>query len=543
MRTVKLTKMAPVLVIAAFALFLLGQSVRPPAAEAKPTDIITINWVLCVTLTTDLDWDGSGVVDGTDKSVALFDCQGHLDQEDRFDNMIGAIRRLPLAERSPLEDPPTPEDFTAVGKTLEGGPLTPMDSDAGQLHEEDGKMWIIAFVTNDESVGFYADEGRFEATGSSDLICGPAGPDSDVQDEDCDDDGVKGDGVVAFRLDSTDASRGPAIIRVRQDNLEAEDEYTVVGEPNSIELTVNKTVLQTGAQLCRLFKNTSQYLATLGAAEKSPLTAKVTDDDGTALTGAIVTYEIMTEEVPRPEAAMLAQSLVGSEGQSSLVPTLSSALGVGGPMVICGDKDTGTITLRAAISKTANLVGFDPGARERHVEVELKVQGPPTEMVMSASPSSLVCDGTATSAVSATLTDAEGNPAVDGNVVRFDVRALGTVSPIEAKSAGGASTTTVTPLTDVARGVTVNATLMLPTLVVDNEGLSANDISNCEGLTQAYPCPEKEEVWAPNDLEKAFLVECSSGAPQPAPGGAPGGSTAPSISPPSTGDGGYLTGE
>jgi hypothetical protein len=186
---------------------------------------------------------------------------------------------------------------------------------------------------------------------------------------------------------------------------------------------------------------------------------------------------------------------------------------------------------------------LDPAARERDAELEMKVQGPPTEMTLSAAPSSLVCDGTATSAVSATLKDAEGNPAINGNTVRFDVRALGTIAPIEAASADGASTTTVTPLTDVAKGVTVNATLLLPALVEDDEGLTAGDIAACAATIQYFPCPKMTEVLKPNDLEKAFLVECSSGAPQPAPGGAPGGSTAPSISPPSTGDGGYLTGE
>jgi len=539
---VKWTKTALVLAIPALALLLVGQSIRPPAAEAKPVDIITINWVLCVTLDTDLDWNGDGVVNAGDKTTALFACLSHLDDEAVFDNMIGAHRGLPVDEWNPLEDPPTPEDFTAVGRTLAGGDLTPMDSDAGQLHQEDGRMWVIAFVTNDEPVGFYADEGRFARTGRSNLFCGPGpvpNPDFDVTDEDCDDDGVKGDGVVAFRLDSTGASRGSAIIRVRQDNLEAEDQYTVVGEPYRIELTVNKTALQTGAPLCNLFKNTAAYLATLGAPQKSPLSSKVTDNDGTALTGAIVTYEIMSEEVPRPEAARLAQPL-DTSGQSSLTPTLSSALGVVSPMVICGDEEPGAITLRATISKMANGVGFDSEARERHAEVELKVQGPPTEMVMSAAPAGLVCDGTATSAVSATLTDAAGNPALDGNVVRFDVKALGTFSPIEAKSAGGASTTTVTPLTDVARGVTVNATLLFPTLVEDDEGLTADDTSRCAQLTQVYPCPVKEEALAPNDLEKAFLLECSTGAPPPAAGPAPTGSGAPSISPPSTGDGGYL---
>jgi hypothetical protein len=155
-------------------------------------------------------------------------------------------------------------------------------------------------------------------------------------------------------------------------------------------------------------------------------------------------------------------------------------------------------------------------------------------MVLSVSPSSLVCDGTASSTVSATLTDAEGNPALDGNTVRFDVKALGIASPIEAKSAAGAATTKVTPLSDIARGVTVKATLLL----IEGEEQEVDEPE--PGPT---PTPTIEEVLVP-DIEKSILVECASapGAPGvPAPG-APAAGGAPAISPPATGDGGYLQG-
>jgi hypothetical protein len=137
----------------------------------------------------------------------------------------------------------------------------------------------------------------------------------------------------------------------------------------------------------------------------------------------------------------------------------------------------------------------------------------------------------ASSTVSATLTDAEGNPAVDGNIVRFDVKALGIASPIEAKSAAGAATTKVTPLSDLAKGVTVKATLLL------TEG------EEVEGETtpgRATPTPTIEEISVP-DIEKSILVECAAAPGVPVPG-APAPSGAPAISPPATGDGGYLQG-
>jgi hypothetical protein len=560
MRIVKFTKIALVLAASAMALLLVGQSARPPVAKADPVDLLTINWVYCVTLTSTIDWNGDGLVDKADNTQAFLDCATGLSNEGTFDNMIAAIRGIPgpEANRSDeiAESPPTPEDFTAPGKDPAGVPLTPMDSDAGQLHQVDGTFWVIAFVSNDEPLAFYADKGVFLGNDGLPLAahirCGPSpvpSADFDITDEDCDNDGVMGDGVVAVRLEANNASRGDANLRLRQGRLEMDSEYTIVGEPYRIEFTAAKTAIQTGAQVCELFKDTSTYLAALGAPQKSPVTAIVKDSDGTALTGALVVFTIASEESPRPKVARLAMARSPS-GQIALTPTLSSALGVASPDVVCGDQVPGTVTIRAQISQVVPAVlpgddaaGLDLAARERYAELEMKVQGPPTDMTLSATPPSLVCDGTATSAVSAALTDAAGNPAIDGNVVRYDVQTLATVSPIEAKSAGGAATTTVTPLTDIARGVTADATLLLPVLVEDDEDLTATDIANCAGTLQYFPCPKMTEVLKPNDLEKAFLLECSSSAPQPAPAGAPGGSTAPNISPPSTGDGGYLTGE
>ena len=558
MRIVKFTKIALVLAASAMALLLMGQSSRPPVAKADPEGLLTINYVLCTTLTSTIDWNGDGVVNKADSSQAYLSCQTGLSSANTFDNMVAAIRGIPGPVPNRLdeiaESPPTPEDFTAPGKDPAGVPLTPMDSDAGQLHQEDGKFWVIAFVSNDEPLALYADKGIFlDTTGTrvaSSIRCGPASgipADYDITEEDCDDDGVKGDGVVVAQLLADGASRGEANLRLRQGRLEMDAYYTIVGEPYRIEFTAAKTAIQTGAKVCSLFKNTSQYVAALGSPQRSPLTAIVKDSDGKALTGALVIFEIMTEETPRPEVARFAQARSPS-GQISLTPTLSSALGVAAPNVVCGDQEPGAVTLRASISRIVPKVlpidteaTLDSAARQRDAELEMKVQGPPTEMVMSASPSSLVCDGTATSAVSATLTDAEGNPVINGNVVHYDVKALGTVSPIEASSVDGAATMTLTPLTDIARGVTANATLLLPVLRVDEEGLSSDYIESCAATIQYFPCPVKTEELEPNDLERAFLVQCTTGGAQPAP--VPGGSTVPNISPPSTGDGGYLSGE
>jgi len=536
---VKLTKLALVLAVPMLAVLLVGQNVRPPKAEARPTTLLTINWLLCLTLNSELDWDGNGTP-GTamDKQVALFQCNNDLDNEQVFDNAVGAIRGLPNAERYPLEDPPTPEDLTTEHESPFGNPVTPMDSDGGQLHQEDGAFWAIAFVGNDDPLAFYADRGVFQdpltlANVGSSIRCGPGpipSPDYDFTEEDCDNDGVKGDGVVVVRLAANGTSRGDAVLRVRQGPVEVDSAYTVVGEPYRLEVTAGKKAIQTGDMPCELFKNTAQYLATLGSPHKSPISAKVMDSDGVVITGALVKWEIDSGDVN--DVAMSANDLFGENIFST--PTVRSALGVTAPNVICGDENPGDITIKASITPLLKVVPApvtgDLFAHEKSVKVEMKVQGPPTTMILSASPSSLVCDGTATSAVSATLKDAEGNPAVNGNTVRFAVRALGTIAPFEAASTDGVATTTLTPLTDVARGVTVRATLLVPKLdegEVDIPGQIDEDDT---------------EILVPTDdpnFQQAILVQCT-GAVAPAPGQAPSGTSGPSISPPATGDGGYL---
>ena len=516
MRTVKLTKLALVLVIPALALLLLGQSARPPAAEAKPSKIIMINWTLCLGLNTDLDWSGDTVVNSADGPISLSKCQSGLDEEVVFRYFISLLKGDP--------DHPKPEDLT---KAAEG--RTPTDSDGNQLHEVDGAMWVIAFVGNDDPVSFYADEGRLDVDDKlfgADAFCGPGpfpSPDYDFEDEDCDNDGVRGDGVVVVKLTPWGADRGPATMRVRQDNLEMEDQYVVVGEPAKIELTASKSAIQTGAATCALFKTTATFIATLGSPTKTPVIAKVMDSDGTILTGAWVAWEFRGDD---PDMARFAMPVT---------PTVVSALGVLSPNVLCGGEGSGTFPIRARLSKEAKLgsLTVDSGAADRHSnEVEITLQGSPTNMVLSASPSSLVCDGMASSTVSATLTDDEGNPVLDGNLVRFDVKALGIASPIEAKSAGGAATTKVTPLTDIARGVTVKATLLL----IEGEDVPGDEVP--PGV--ATPTPTAKDISVP-DIEKSILVECASAPGVPVPG-APAPSGAPAISPPATGDGGYLQG-
>jgi len=485
---VKRTKLALVLVIPVVALLLLGRSVQTPTAEAKPTAIVTINSTLCLTLTLSLDWDNSGIIDTADAQTGLTACNTGLASEGTMADLIRILGGDPAH--------PQPEDFAAI------------DVEDGQIHESDGKMWFIAFVSNDDPIGFYADEGIFPSSGNSELVVCP------LADDDCDNDGVRGDGIVAVMLvpgadpdpatpENEAVDRGPATFRVRQGGLEIEEAYTIVGEPWNIELAATEATIQTGAVVCEMFDSLPTFVAVLNAPETTALSAKVLDSDGTSLTAALVGYTI--DDTDKAITAL------------PLVPTLVSALGVGAPNVLCGQTDTGTVEITASILREASGITLDKDARQKHASVEVAVVGPPEDMVLSVSPATIVCDGVTGATVSAALTDADGNPVIDGNRVRFDVKALGIANPIVAASVGGAAKTTVTPLSDLVRGVTVKATLLAP-------DLDSHD----------------EEILVPV-IEKNILVECSAAAPVAPPVAPPVvPPVTPSVTPPRTGDGGYL---
>jgi len=175
----------------------------------------------------------------------------------------------------------------------------------------------------------------------------------------------------------------------------------------------------------------------------------------------------------------------------------------------------------------------------------------PTNMVLTATPGSLVCDGTASSNVSAALTDAEGKPAIDGTPVSFNAKALGIVSPIEAKSASGAATTALTPLSGVVKGVAVRATMALQP--IDWEYLLQDfrdliDPALLTDLTENNKPITWRNVYEEDlpltdvQLEGSLLVQCTEPAAAGAPSAPPSALTPTAISPPATGDGGYSSG-
>ena len=142
--------------------------------------------------------------------------------------VVNAFTQAACAPACDLTDP---LDLLAVAEVdgdgdgnVEEGDFAAVDLDGDQLGAESGVLWIVAFVTNDGYVHFDADEGVFSETGSSQVDC-----QSGFTDEDCDDDGVTGDGVVVTTLAGAGlADLGSAIVTVSQSGIDVEMDYTVV---------------------------------------------------------------------------------------------------------------------------------------------------------------------------------------------------------------------------------------------------------------------------------------------------------------------------
>ncbi len=96
-----------------------------------------------------------------------------------------------------------------------------------------GKLWVLTFVTNDGALTLEADEGIWLSSGTSNATAAP------FADEDCDDDGAKGDKVVVdLLLGNGVADLGDAELVATQAGVDVIYDYVVVGEPEDITLAL-----------------------------------------------------------------------------------------------------------------------------------------------------------------------------------------------------------------------------------------------------------------------------------------------------------------
>lgn len=287
---------------------------------------------------------------------------------------------------------------------------------------------------------------------------------------------TNGDGVVLFHVlvDTVGASAGDTkTVFVSQEAVEQDFDINVVGPANDVKLKLVESLIETNATTanvtaCRGTEPLSGAGATgVGDADAvlAPTStvawAVVTDKDDTPLTRVPVIFKITP-----PEGTEIARIGVGSidtdldetvtgntyftlQPENTALPTAAYA-------VICGGKQTGEATIDAAINViSCSLTACTILSSQDHSSADITVGGAPSTNVLTAEASTIKCDGSEKSTVTAKVTDSNGDNVADGVPVNFSVVALGTANPINTVTKDGVATSVITPLSNSSAGVTV----------------------------------------------------------------------------------------
>ncbi len=378
--------------------------------------------------------------------------------------------------------------------TLEASDFADVDDlDGNQVEDDGGKdLLLFIFVDDEGTVTVDAPTSLGATSGAAAAPAPPAGDyvcDADsasVEDDDCvaGADGAEDGVIVAWIISAGAGAPGvpgdTATVNVSQadDNVVVSVQINIVGNPDEITINEVKEVASVENEGCA----SADYTDGLDNDEdgdKIFLWATVTDSDGNELTMIPVSWDTSDSDI----ADIVSDSVV----------TLASDV-TGAFAVLCGQDNTGEVDVTATFDDTAD------GGETETATVTKTIVGLPETVTLTASPAAIDCNGVNSATVTATVTDADGNNVVDGTAVRFDVVALGTASPIDATTTDGQASSTITPLSGNAAGVTV--------------------------------------VVSAGDAEASIRVDCILATPT-----APPASPTPTgpITPPVTGTGGYLS--
>ncbi len=109
----------------------------------------------------------------------------------------------------------------------------------------------------------------------------------------------------------------------------------------------------------------------------------------------------------------------------------------------------------------------------------------PASIDLTASPAGIVCDGIQTSAVTAYVTDAFGDPVDDSTSVTFSVIGDGVPYPAVTSTSGGVAGSTITPAATAGAGVSVHVVAALVEASID---------------ISCLPPPNPDNSWEPLDI-------------------------------------------
>jgi hypothetical protein len=546
---------------------------RSTKAEANATDLIAFNADVCAGLTHD--------------SACYF-----------LNNPL-ALAHIAAVLDGDVADPATYKDLVDASNA-QLGELSKADPNTLSMPIpifNSQTLWVLTFVSNDDPIKLTAEKGDWLSTGNlaadkttptSSFTGCPLLSDGATKDPDCDANATTaGDGVVVDLLYSGNTTgvpgatpvlpltpgkiaRGAKTIEALQstDTTTQTLDYTVVGVPDNLSLKSLKTSVQedSGAPCVLGSYSSNEFTQENALPDVSGELATVTDTDGTDLTGIMVSWQtadvsdihLAGDAGPNPRGADL-----------GLSPTIFKSDQASAPELACGgDAETGNkITAAVGVDdfngnqQTWLLLptfdAFHPLLVVTSLiddNTKIAVTPKPATMTLAANPASLVCDGVNSSTVTATILGTDGKPVVAGNQVRFDVVALGTANPITtATDANGVATTKITPLSGVTAGVTADVTVRTVSCTGGSAAMScfttetlagggaANQTVTAQATVIVFdtdcknPC-RTETNGELDNLEANILVSCQ----QPAPTAAPPPATGGNVTPPRTGDGGYL---
>jgi hypothetical protein len=426
-------------VVAALVLGISASSTSTPTAQAEVTDTVVVG---CELLAAGIDGDLTDATAGADLVAA---CDG-----------IDATEAGLLAgEVGDGDGTLEPEDFRNDDLNE--------DWDANQLQETcDTVAELCALV----AIVFVDDDGTTLIDPGSGVVVNeePASAlytcDTAAEDADCNVAPLDGDGVVFGTLIAAAGAAAPSAgdtvgVNVEQEAVSDSFDVNIVGVPVDIEVTIAEPVIQTNgsttaANACGA---DDDALSDPTAVIEDPTTtlayAVVTDDGGTELTRIVNTAGGGSLEISVPTGDDPDIATIGDTTSISIDPETAGAP-TAYYVVVCGGSGTGETTVTAEM-----LIG---GTTESST-ADLTVVGEPDAIALAPQNAIISCNGTNSQTITATITDADGNPVAQGVDVNFSVVALGTANPINTTTDdAGTASSAITPLSAATAGVTVVVT-------------------------------------------------------------------------------------
>lgn len=478
--------------VAGLVALILGVSVvgNAPTANADATDVVNVHCLLVA---------GAPYTDATFNACTdPFTSVEIQDLADSLGDLDGELEPADFASGEPIDE------------GWDGNQLSEACTNPAFLCTN----LIFVFVDDEAPVTLDTPSGltSVQAGGTeTDAVCDTDNDGTTLDgDFDCSDPvASNGDGVVVFHVYNFNAERGDTkTVLVRQEDVEQSVDINVVGSPNDVVLTLVETTIQTSGSFAEADDCAEDTPAddAIDPANSTLAFAVVYDEDDRELTMVPVSITVQPPG-DDPDIATLGQGNpseeISSDTQVSIVTGIEDAP-IAHYIVVCGGSGTGETSVRAQIDDgDADVLADDDTST-----VDLTVIGAPANVALAAVPAEIRCDGSETATVTATITDSDGNAVVAGVPVNFTVVALGTANPINTVTdENGQASSVITPLSNASAGVTVIVTA------------GDSDIDTPVQTSTRVDCA------LPLDTQPTLTP--------------PGGGGGP-ISPPDTGNGGYL---